>query len=130
MARNDVRAADPDGPAGIPVQLTAIVIPADHDEPPRLLELDAPDYRTYQQLVGGLIEFVDLPHGGTLCCNDEGKLYGLPPNYRATCLLWAMRPEFINADFLVGDVVLLGQPDEDGETTSAPELYVRLLSPP
>jgi Domain of unknown function (DUF3846) len=104
--------------------------PRRQDEALWTTELENPDYRTYQRLVSGLIEFVDLPHGGSLCCNDEAKIYGLPPNIRATSLLYLLRPQFIGMDFIAGDVVLLGQPDDDGDTTAAPELYVRLLVPP
>lgn len=111
------------------MSITAIVIPADHDQPIRVDHLEEPDYRTYQELVSGLIEFIDLPHGGTFCCNEESKLIGLPLNYRATALLWTLRTEYIDEDVVAGDVVLLGQPDEEGDTTSAPDLFVQLLDP-
>jgi hypothetical protein len=94
----------------------------------RLLELGDPDYKAYQGLVAGLIEFIDMPHAGTVCCNEESKLIGLRPNIRVTGLLYLLRPEYIGQHFIAGDVVLLGQPNDEGETTSAPELYVRLLS--
>jgi Domain of unknown function (DUF3846) len=110
------------------VNITAIVMPADHEQPLRVLHLENPDYKAYQALVSGLIEFVDLPHRGTLCCNDEAKLLELPLNTRATALLYLLRPEFINRDFIAGTAVLLGQPDEEGDTTSAPDLYVQLLA--
>jgi hypothetical protein len=93
-------------------------------------DLRNPDYRTFQGLVDGLIEFIDLPHGGSLVCNEESKLIRLPLNYRATALLWLMRPEYIQRDFIAGDVVVAGVPDEEGDTTAAPELYVMLLVPP
>jgi hypothetical protein len=110
------------------VSITAIVIPADHEQPMRVDQLEEPDYKTYQGLVSGLIEFIDLPHGGTFCCNEESKLIGLQPNIRATGLLYLLRKEFIGADFIAGDVVLLGQPDEEGDTTSAPDLFVQLIA--
>ena len=102
--------------------LTVIIIPCDHDEAIWTSDLRNPDYRTFQGLVDGLIEFIDLPHGGSLVCNEESKLIRLPLNYRATALLWLMRPEYIQRDFIAGDVVVAGVPDEEGDTTAAPEL--------
>lgn len=50
-------------------------------EPPRAVEI-SDDLATYQQLVGGLIQFVyPFPEDNVgLVCNDEGKLLHLPPN--------------------------------------------------
>ena len=33
-----------------------------------------------QNVVGGLIEFVELEHNVDLICNEEGKIYNLPMN--------------------------------------------------
>jgi hypothetical protein len=119
-----------DGRGDTARHLTVIIIPCDHDEAIWTSDLRNPDYRTFQGLVDVLIEFIDLPHGGSLVCNEESKLIRLPLNYRATALLWLTRPEYIQRDFIAGDVVVAGVPDEEGDTTAAPELYVKLLVPP
>lgn len=109
--------------------VTAIVIPCEHDEPMWTTTLADDTLHGLQRLVGGLIDVVDIPHDGTMVFHDEGKLIGLPVNYRATALLWALRTEFIDADVLNGDVIIVGQPDDDGDTTSAPAIFVQLLDP-
>ena len=55
-----------------------------------------------QKAVGGLIEVVPSTHKGlSVICNEEGKLLGLPINYKATVL------HRFGADPLCGDVVIL-----------------------
>ena len=55
--------------------LTVIIIPCDHDEAIWTSDLRNPDYRTFQGLVDGLIEFIDLPHGGSLVCITISTCY-------------------------------------------------------
>jgi hypothetical protein len=55
-----------------------------------------------QEAVGGLIEVVPSTHKGlSVVCNEEGKLIGLPINYKATVL------HRFGTDPLCGDVVIL-----------------------
>jgi len=71
-------------------------------------ELDA-----LQLLVGGWIEYVPTD-ALTVYCNEEGKIIPLPPNYRATN---AFGSELQPGDILAGDVVVLGELDDEGDTT-------------
>ena len=71
-------------------------------------ELDA-----LQRLVGGWIEVVPTD-ALTVYCNEEGKIIPLPPNYRATN---AFGSELQPGDILAGDVVVLGELDDEGDTT-------------
>lgn len=72
----------------------------------------------YQFFVGGLIEPVDLPLlGATMYVNEEGRLRGLEFNPRATFLWWYWEPAARQKAMIVGDVVVVGQPDEDGNST-------------
>jgi hypothetical protein len=66
--------------------------------------------------VGGWIQSVSLSNqleGFDLYCNEEGKLNGLPVNWTAT-YLWEL--SYGKTDVLVGDVVLTGGADDEGET--------------
>jgi hypothetical protein len=50
------------------------------------------------------------PYKGEPCvafCNEEGKLNGLPINFRATALWHAQEPRFIGRDVLVGPIVIV-----------------------
>ena len=58
--------------------------------------------KVLQKIVGGLIEVVPSTQEGlSIICNEEGKLIGLPINYRATVL------HRFTADPLCGDVIIL-----------------------
>lgn len=55
-----------------------------------------------QKAVGGLIEIVPSTQKGlSVVCNEEGKIIGLPINYKATVL------HRFGTDPLCGDVVIL-----------------------
>ena len=54
-----------------------------------------------QALVGGLVQYIDLPSGWVMVCNEEGKLHKLPRNQAATII--AQRAF---GDYIVGNVVI------------------------
>lgn len=109
--------------------VTGVIIPADIDSAPRLQEFHG--LRDYQTAVGGLIEAIDLDSPPmSFFANEEAKLIGLPINQRANALWWLHVPAAYGFDFLAGDVVLIGRPDEEGETQDAPPEFVRLLLGP
>ncbi len=55
-----------------------------------------------QKAVGGLIEVVPSTQEGlSVVCNEEGKIQGLPINYKATVL------HRFSADPLCGDVIII-----------------------
>jgi hypothetical protein len=71
-------------------------------------------YATLSRAVGGMIEAVSLPSGLTLWVNENGKNDGLPVNAYATNL---MTREFgATYDILVGNAIITGGADDDGET--------------
>lgn len=84
----------------------------------------------YQAVVGGWIEPVDIPDLGiTVYVNEEGLLRHLPPNSRATFLWWYHVPESRQRAMLVGDAVIVGWPDQNGDSTDLPEEVIELLRP-
>lgn len=74
-------------------------------------------YEFLRDSVHGYIECLDFEYRGvqaTLWLNEEGKLVGLPYNPVATQYV---RSIIMPHDYIVGDVVLTGLPDEEGNTT-------------
>lgn len=89
--------------------MTALILTSEGE----LKKVDSLDYPTLSGAVGGLIEAVTLDGDITLWCNEEGKILGLPYNDKAT-LLW--EKTFGATDLIMGDVILTGGNDEEGET--------------
>lgn len=96
-----------------------IYLPADELAP---LEVrDFADFMDYQSVVGGLFDVVDLSDlSATVYVNDEGLIIGLPVNPRATYLWWLCVPAAREVSFLVGDAVIIGMPDAEGNDTDIP----------
>ena len=107
----------------------AIVIPAKDSEP-----IEPKDFRkleNYRAEAGGWIEQVDLPNiGVTLVVNENGIAEGLPFNRRATFFWWFHEPRAHGRARLLGDVVLVGVPDDDGDLTDVPASIAELLLDP
>jgi len=102
-----------------------IYIPADDSEALEIRELEK--LEDYQAAVDGWIEAVDVPSlGVTIYVNEEGLLRHLPFNPRASFLWWYHVPGAHQA-MLVGDVVIVGPPDDNGDGTDVPEEVVDLL---
>jgi len=104
-----------------------IYIPADEAAP---LEFRLFGQLTdYQEAVGGWIEPIDIETPpATIYVNEEGKLQDLPQNRRATLLLWVNHRATHGREVLVGNVVLIGLPDdEEGETQDVPDELVTLI---
>ena len=89
------------------------------------LMADSNELLTLQMSVGGLIEAKTLESGYTLIMNEEGKLQGLPVNPRATEIWLANFPNF--PDVIVGDVVIAGGTDEEGEQLGLDADYANQL---
>jgi hypothetical protein len=104
----------------------AIQIPADEDWP--LYKVAIEGLAGMQAAVGGYIEIIDLgPLTASLVVNEEGKLEQRNINRRATLLFWLLFPSVRHRDVIVGDVLVVGHPDSDGNTTDAPKEVVELL---
>jgi hypothetical protein len=90
-----------------------------------------PDLRTFQRLVGGSIEALSLTDEVSAYINEEGKLVDLPRNEAGDRLvkhaLSTVGRTMIPGDYVAGPLVLMGQPDDEGEDTGVPESVVELL---
>lgn len=108
--------------------VTCLRVPADSDEPIELIYVDSDD--EYRRIVDGWIEAVDVPALGiSVYVNEEGLVRHLPFNARASAIWWANSEQLPNA-MLVGDAVVVGYPDEDGNVTDVPAETVALLTQP
>ena len=100
---------------------TALIIPADLNEPVRVETIDA-GLENLQTLVAGNIEAVsgDDWH---FYLNEEGKILHLPPNRRAGLLV--LEKTGMLADVYCGTVVFLGE-THDGDEGNVPQHLVDL----
>ena len=80
--------------------------------------------KVLQGKVGGWVQAVDLKPNLTLWCNEEGKMNGLAVNYFAT-ELW--ESVYGATDIIVGDVVLTGGADDEGETLGLTDNQIEAL---
>lgn len=104
----------------------ALFIPVDEDLPLEIREFAS--LKDYQEAVGGNIEVLDIDRpAATIFINEEGKNLHLDTNRRATMLLWLHLSRFRGMDVLAGDVVVAGQPDEEGDTQDVPQELLDLL---
>lgn len=77
-------------------------------------EINEIEYDTLYEGVNGLVELVSLNRDVDMWVNEEGKLIGLEPNLLAT-ILWSK--VFPNQDVIMGNVVITGGADTEGNTT-------------
>jgi hypothetical protein len=109
------------------VEISALCIPADPEQPLRLQQLAAEHLPAFQALVGGNIEPVELYRPtATMYVNEEGKNLGLRPNLRATALASVHNRFFRGHDFVVGDAMVVGPLNGRSLDTTVPALYVEL----
>lgn len=106
-----------------------IVVPVDRNEPIYTREFNG--LSDYQEVVGGLIEPIDLPqpHPATMYVNEEGRLLKLEFNARASLIVMAHNQQYLFRGInVVGPAVIVGEPDEEGETQDVPPDLVQLLT--
>lgn len=83
------------------------------------------DYQTLSTGVGGMIQHVEVK-GFDLWCNENGIYEGLEVNPLATKLWMEAYPTSRN--LILGDVVLTGGSDEEGETLGLSDEQINLAS--
>lgn len=105
-----------------------LLIPSGNDPIEERTLASLPDY---QEAVGGWIEAIDLPDVGiTIYVNEEGLLRQLPFNPRATFLWWYHQAAARQQTMLVGNAIVVGLPDQRGESTDVPESVAELFLRP
>ena len=90
---------------------TALIIPADLNEPARVDTIDA-SLANLQTLVAGNIEAVN-GNGWHFYLNEEGKILNLAPNRRAGLLV--LEETGVLTDVYRGNAVFLGETRDGGD---------------
>ncbi|GAA3830414.1 hypothetical protein KACC15558_11140 [Brevibacterium ammoniilyticum] len=104
-----------------------LYVPAYDGEPLEMRDFEGDAIGT---AVGGLMEAVDIPALGiTVYVNEEGLLRRLPFNSRVSFAWWYYVPE-ARRSMLVGDAVIVGEPDIDGADTDIPESTLEMFINP
>jgi hypothetical protein len=70
---------------------------------------------------------VSLSEELTLWLNEEGKIRGLPHNFFGQ-FLWDNFLPVYQEDFIVGDIVITGGQDEEGNTLGLTEQQLEILT--
>lgn len=89
------------------------------------LDLTSDSLTTLQTAVGGWVQAIDLASDLSMWCNEEGKLTGLPHNPYAQ-FMWD-KVFGAHTDYIVGDVVLTGGTDSEGETIGLTQEQVDII---
>lgn len=110
--------------------ITALFVPADSAAKPELRELErSTALDALQAAVGGYVEVVHLPGvKADMFINEEGKLCGKARNVRATALAGMLYSGLGLGDYIAGDAVITGAPDEDGDAAGLDPLQVHELT--
>lgn len=91
-------------------------------------EVNDPNLINFQEHVKGYIQALVVRYSNlppiTMYINEEGKLIGLARNPIADGF---MRGNLLPGDFIVGNAVLIGPPDRDGNDTELPPEWVKYL---
>ena len=72
------------------------------------------DYRAMQAIVGGYIQSLRLNGEVAAYLDEDGKFSGRPVNPAANKVVFLANPGLADDDFVVGDAVLVGLLDADG----------------
>lgn len=85
---------------------------------PELLEIE-PNLKVYQNLVGGLIECLDIEKNISIVFDEEGKLKGKEVNIAISNGSWM--------DLIVGDIFFIGFDRNEGEFISLTDDQIKYI---
>jgi hypothetical protein len=104
--------------------IAALVIPAAPDADPRVVDI-GPTLPAIRAHVGAAnnasipyLEVFRLGDTAVMYLDEDGKAKGLPVNLRATLLAWMHGLR--SPDHIVGDVLVVGPEDHNGDDRSVP----------
>lgn len=82
-----------------------------------IIDLNEGSLEKMQKAVGGYVQAINLSEGVTMWCNEEGKMMSLPHNPFGQAFWEIAYPvsEFGRTDYIVGDIVLTGSADDEGD---------------
>ena len=80
------------------------------------------DLGAFQALVGGYVERIPTTETGvSIFLNEEGKFFADPILNEAATRIQKIGYGLLPGDYIVGDVVIVGPPDMEGETLDIPQ---------
>jgi len=90
----------------------------------KIERMDMDSLQDLQKAVGGYIEAIGVDsdkYGVTVYCNEEGRVHELPINM--ACCIWLSKNGMYPAleTPIHGDVVVIGECDDEGNDTDVPE---------
>lgn len=89
---------------------------------------DIPDNSRYEKIkdfIGGWLDAVNIGNLGYMYINEDGKSLNLPINHMATAIYNAFTGI---SDVIVGNAILFGMPDDEGNETSVSEELISLFA--
>ena len=89
------------------------------------IDLEFNSLEKLQSAVGGWVQAIDLSDTMSMWCNEEGKMLKQPHNPYAQ-YFWD-KVYGAHTDYIVGDIVLTGGTDSNGETQGLTESQVETL---
>lgn len=109
---------------------TGLFIPADYTKPCEVRELDPSGLlESLQTTVGGYVEVAHLEREELdMYLNEEGKISGQPFNKRATVVAFNLHWRHAQGDYITGDVMVLGGPDDAGDNQGLTPGQVKLMT--
>lgn len=87
---------------------------------------DFKTFKDYQTTVGGLVESIPFTDDTDAFINEEGK-YMCAPNIFATFLAQINRRLNVG-DWVSGNMIIVGKPDDDGNETDVPDWVIDLVN--
>jgi hypothetical protein len=82
-------------------------------------------YEKMKNFIGGWAEAVGLKNLGHMYVNEDGKRLDLPINHMATAVYSAFTGI---SDIIVGNVMIFGMPDDEGQETSVSEELISIFA--
>ena len=96
--------------------MRTLIIPAEYSQPVLEEDPEKIDLKYLYSKIGDIVEALQVTDEVGMYLHEEGKILNLPINRRATYL--ARKHAGISlTDYIVGDVVLVGEVDDEGYET-------------
>ena len=89
------------------------------------IDLSVGSLEKLQSAVGGWVQAIDLSETMSMWCNEEGKMLQLSHNPFGQAL-W--EKSYGRTDYIVGDIVITGGVDEEGETISLMDQQIAFIT--
>ena len=90
-----------------------------------VIDLESESLLKLQRAVSGWVQAIDLSETMSMWCNEEGKMIGLAHNPFGPAL-WERSDG--RTDYIVGDIVITGGVDEEGETISLMDQQIAFIT--